>query len=124
MGEYFDYDEGTYLMMARLINHGYLPYRDVFAVHPPLYYYLLALWLRIFGDNYITGRLLSVILGLVSLIVAYFTGKEVRDWKLGAAFASLLAADPLMIYMNSRVFHETVIELFTLLALYFFCQIF
>ncbi|WP_456453265.1 ArnT family glycosyltransferase [Thermococcus sp.] len=124
MGEYFDYDEGTYLMMARLINHGYLPYRDVFAVHPPLYYYLLALWLRIFGDSYITGRLLSVILGLISLIVAYFTGKEVRDWKLGAAFASLLAADPLMIYMNSRVFHETVIELFTLLALYFFVRYF
>lgn len=124
MGEYFDYDEGTYLMMARLINHGYLPYRDVFAVHPPLYYYLLALWLRIFGDSYITGRLLSVTLGLISLIVAYFTGKELRDWRLGAAFASLLALDPLMIYMNSRVFHETVIELFTLLALYFFVRYF
>jgi len=42
-------------MIARLINQGYLPYRDIFAVHPPLFYYMLALWLRIFGDNYVVG---------------------------------------------------------------------
>ena len=124
MGEYFDYDEGTYLMMARLINHGHLPYRDVFAVHPPLYYYLLALWLGIFGDSYITGRLLSVFLGLISIALAYLIGKELKNWMFGAIFASLLVFDPLMIYMNSRVLHETVIELFTLLALYFFVKYF
>jgi len=122
MGEYFDYDEGTYLMIAHLINNGYLPYRDIFAVHPPLYYYLLALWLRILGDTYIIGRLFSVFLGLISILVAYFTGREIRDWKLGALFASLLVCDPLMIYMNSRVLHETIVELFTLFALYFFIK--
>lgn len=122
MNEYFDYDEGTYLMIARLINQGYFPYRDIFAVHPPLFYYMLALWLRIFGDDYVIGRLFSVFLGFLSLIVAYYVGKEVRDWKLGVAFAGLLAMDPLLIHVNPLVFHETSIELFTLLSLYYFVR--
>jgi len=42
--------------------------------------------------------------------VAYYVGKEVRDWKLGVAFAGLLAMDPLLIHMNPLVFHETSIE--------------
>ena len=122
MNEYSDYDEGTYLMIARLINHGYLPYRDIFAVHPPLFYYLLALWLRIFGDNYVVGRLFSVFLGFLSLIIAYYVGKEIRDWKLGVSFAGLLAMDPLLIHVNPLVFHETSIEFFTLLSLYYFVK--
>jgi len=124
MNEYFDYDEGTYLMIARLINQGFLPYRDIFAVHPPLYYYVLALWLRIFGDSYVVGRLLSVFLGFLSLIVAYYAGKELRNWKLGVIFSGLLAMDPLLIHFNSLVFHETSIEFFTLLSLFYFIKYF
>ncbi|AJC72814.1 hypothetical protein X802_08800 [Thermococcus guaymasensis DSM 11113] len=122
MNEYFDYDEGTYLMIARFINQGILPYRDVFAVHPPLYYYLLALWLRLFGDSYIVGRSFSIVLGLIAAVFAYFTGKELKDWRLGALFALVLIFDPTMVEMNSLVFHETSIELFTVLSLYHFVK--
>ncbi|NPB04437.1 MAG: glycosyltransferase family 39 protein [Thermotogae bacterium] len=124
MNEYFDYDEGTYLLIARFINHGILPYRDIFAVHPPLYYYLLAAWLRIFGDSYVVGRFLSVVLGALAVVVAYYTGKEIRNRQLGIALAFFIVLDPLMIQMNSLVFHETSIELFTLLSLYHFVRYF
>ncbi|ASJ03134.1 hypothetical protein A3L09_07650 [Thermococcus profundus] len=124
MNEYTDYDEGTYLLIARMINHGYLPYRDIYAVHPPLYYYLLALWLRFFGDSYIVGRTLSVFVGLISIFLAYLIGRELKDDKLGIAFASLLALDPLLIRMNSLVLHETIIEFFTLLSMYYFVKYF
>ncbi|NJF25935.1 glycosyltransferase family 39 protein [Thermococcus sp. Bubb.Bath] len=124
MNAYMDYDEGTYLLMARMINHGHLLYRDIYAVHPPLFYYLLALWLRIFGDTYVIGRLLSLTFGLFSILVAYFTGRELRDWKLGTAFSVLLAFDPLMVHMNTVVYHESSIEFFTLLSLYFFIRYF
>ncbi|MDV3104773.1 glycosyltransferase family 39 protein [Thermococcus waiotapuensis] len=122
MNEYFDYDEGTYLMMARFINHGVLPYRDIYAVHPPFYYYLLALWLRIFGDSYVVGRLLSVFLGLLAVLVAYLVGRELRGWKTGVLLSALVAMDPIMVHMNGLVFHETTIELFTLLSLYYFVR--
>lgn len=124
MNEYFDYDEGTYLMIARLINQGFLPYRDIFAVHPPFFYYVLALWLRLFGDNYVVGRLLSVFLGFLSLIIAYYVGKELKEWKLGVAFSGLLAMDPLLVHFNPLVFHETSIEVFTLLSLFYFIKYF
>ncbi|CAI1493912.1 PMT_2 domain-containing protein [Thermococcus nautili] len=119
---YVDYDEGTYLLFARLINHGILPYRDIFAVHPPLYYYALALWLRIFGDSYVVGRMFSLVLGAASLILAYFTGCELLDKRLGIAFALLIALDPLMISMNTLVLHESMIEFFTLLSLWFLAK--
>lgn len=76
MDEFSDYDEGTYLLIARSINQGYLPYRDIFAVHPPLFYYLLALWLRIFGDSLIAGRLLSMFIGILSVFLGYSIGSK------------------------------------------------
>ncbi|WP_460128007.1 ArnT family glycosyltransferase [Thermococcus prieurii] len=122
MNAYTDYDEGTYLLIARLINHGYLPYRDIYAVHPPLYYYALALWLRIFGDSYVIGRLFSVCIGYVSILVAYLVGRELLSETLGVLFSLLLALDPLLVYMNSWAYQETLIELFTLLSLYYFVK--
>ncbi|CAB50183.1 ArnT family glycosyltransferase [Pyrococcus abyssi] len=120
--EYWDYDEGTYLLIARYINLGYLPYRDVLAVHPPLFYYLLALWLRVFGDSYIVGRLFSLSFGALSLILAYKVGKIVRDEMLGVLFSLLLALDPQTIILNSTVFHASLIEFFVLLTLYLYLK--
>lgn len=122
MNGYIDYDEGTYLLIARLINHGVLPYRDVFAVHPPLYYYTLAGWLRLFGDNYIVGRAFSLFLGLISIFLAYLTGRELKGEKLGLAFAFLITLDPLAIKVNTLVLHESMIESFTLLSLWFLAR--
>ncbi|WP_297074220.1 glycosyltransferase family 39 protein [Thermococcus sp.] len=122
MNSYVDYDEGTYLLIARLINHGVLPYRDIFAVHPPLYYYTLAGWLRLFGDNYIVGRAFSLFLGLISVFLAYLTGRELTGEKLGLAFAFLIAMDPLAIKVNTLVLHESMIEFFTLLSLWFLAK--
>ena len=122
MNEYVDYDEGTYLLFARYINHGILPYRDIFAVHPPLYYYLMALWIKIFGDNYISGRTLSLTLGMVSLIIAYKIGEELKDWKLGAILSGILVLDPIFIQVNSLAFHESLIELTTLGSIYYFIR--
>jgi len=124
MNAYTDYDEGTYLLIARLINGGYLPYRDIYAVHPPFYYYALALWLRLFGDSYLVGRLFSLLIGYVSIFLAYLVGRELLDEKLGVLFSLLLVMDPLLIYMNSWVYHETLIELFTLVSLYYFIRYF
>ncbi|WP_297514615.1 glycosyltransferase family 39 protein [Thermococcus sp.] len=115
---YLDYDEGTYLMFARLIQEGFLPYRDIFAVHPPLYYYALAGWTWVFGNSYVIGRLFSVVLGLLSIVVAYYVGKELGGEKLGVAFAFLIALDPMAVKLNTLVLHGSMIELFTLLSLW------
>lgn len=119
LNEYVDYDEGTYLLMARLINQGHLLYRDIFAVHPPLYYYILAVWLRLFGDSYVVGRLLSVFIGGLAVVLAYFIGKELRNEKLGILFALLLVLDPTILRINRLVLHDTFIEFFVLFSMYY-----
>ncbi|WP_297506642.1 glycosyltransferase family 39 protein [Thermococcus sp.] len=91
-------------------------------MHPPLFYYLLALWLRIFGDSHVVGRALSLILGLISVVMAYFVGKEVKNERAGLLFSLLLATDPLMLRMNTAVYHETLIELFTVASLFYFVR--
>ncbi|NJE03267.1 glycosyltransferase family 39 protein [Thermococcus sp. MV11] len=122
MNEYVDYDEGTYLLMARLINSGYLPYRDIFAVHPPLYYYLLAGWLRVFGDSYVSGRLLSVFLGGLAVVLAYRTGKLLGGTRLAVLYSALLLVDPTVFRINQLVLHDTLIELFVIASLYYFVR--
>lgn len=122
MNEYVDYDEGTYLLIARLINNGYYPYRDIFAVHPPLYYYLLAFWLKIFGDSYIMGRLLSIVLGIIAVVLAYFVGLNLRSKTLGIMFSMAVALDPTLLRINMLVLHDSLIEAFTLASLYFFTR--
>ncbi|AAL80632.1 integral membrane glycosyltransferase [Pyrococcus furiosus DSM 3638] len=118
MDEFSDYDEGTYLLIARSINSGYLPYRDIFAVHPPLFYYFLALWLRIFGDNVISGRSFSLFFGALSVVLGYLIGKKLKDEITGLFLATLLALDPFLMFYNASVYQLTLIEFSFLLTLY------
>lgn len=123
MNEYWDYDEGTYLLIAKLINQGYLPYRDIFAVHPPFSYYLLALWLRIFGMDYIAGRGLSLLFGALSVLTAYHIGKELKDKKLGIFLALILSLEPNLIHVNTLVMFESIMEPFVLLSIYYLIKL-
>ena len=123
MNEYWDYDEGTYLLIARLINQGYLPYRDIFAVHPPFYYYLLALWLRIFGMDYIAGRGLSLLFGALSVLIAYYIGKELKGEKLGIFLALILSLEPNLVHVNTLVMFESIMEPFVLLSIYYLIKL-
>lgn len=118
MDEFSDYDEGTYLLIARSINQGYLPYRDIFAVHPPLFYYLLALWLRIFGDSLIAGRLLSMFIGILSVFLGYSIGSKLGGEDTGLLLAGILTLDPFLIFYNASVYHLTLIEFSVLLTIY------
>ena len=122
MNEYWDYDEGTYLLIGKLITQGYLPYRDIFAVHPPGYYYLLALWMKIFGFSYIVGRSLSLFLGGISVIIAYFIGKEIKDEKLGFVLALIIALDPMLLHVNTLAMIENGFEPVVLASIYYFAK--
>lgn len=48
-------------------------------VHPPLYYLLLHLWIKLFGSSEAIIRLLSAMAGILSIFAMYFLGKKVFD---------------------------------------------
>src|SRR5487761_1395936 len=51
--------------------------RSALDNHPPLYFYLLWGWAKVFGDSPQALRLLSVLLGLATVVGAYFLVRQI-----------------------------------------------
>lgn len=78
-----DGDEGTYLLDARLVMEGQLPFHDLFWPQMFLTPYVYGIWMKIFGNSWYWARFLSALaaiaLGLVLFRqVAHLTGR--RAW--------------------------------------------
>lgn len=63
------YDEGYYAHIADRIVNGQIPYKDFFLQFGPGYFYLLALFYKLFGTSILTGRILTLVIciGIVYL---------------------------------------------------------
>lgn len=90
---FVDADEGTYLLVSRLVVEGQLPYHDFFYPQMYLLPYVYGAWMKLVGYSWYAARLLSaafcIVLGLlVHRQVTLLTGS--RRWGAGAAV--LLAA--------------------------------
>jgi len=62
--------------------------------HPPLYYILLNLWIRLFGDSLIALRMLSAVFGVLTVPLFFLVGKELfsgRDGFAAAVFCTFSA---------------------------------
>jgi mannosyltransferase len=65
---------------------------------PPLYYMLLAIWVRLFGDSEAATHTLSLVFGLACIPLAYFAARAVFGRSAGLAAAVLAALDPFLTY--------------------------
>ena len=90
---FVDADEGTYLLVSRLVVEGRVPYHDFF--YPQMYFlpYVYGAWMKLVGYSWYAARLLSAVfcvaLGLlVCRQVTRLAGS--RAW--GVAATLLLAA--------------------------------
>ncbi len=92
-------------------------------VHFPLYQILLAGWIKLFGNGDIVIRLFSVLAGVLSVIAAYFAGKELKDSKTGNIFAFLTAINATLIFYSQEVKFYIFLALFVTLSLYFLAAI-
>jgi len=63
----FDTDEGINLIKGLLVNYHFPLYSQIWNDQPPLFTYLLAITLRVFGSQVIVGRLL--VLGFSALLL-------------------------------------------------------
>lgn len=66
------YDEGYYAHIADRIVQGQIPYKDFFLQFSPGYFYLLAFLYKVFGEQIIVGRLLTL---FISLLILFFNLK-------------------------------------------------
>ncbi len=83
---------------------------------PPLYFLLLRGWIMLFGEGNLNLRLLSLLIGLATILGMFFLGRTVFDEKVGLAAAALLSLVPLHLQYSQEVRPYPLAILFVVLA--------
>ncbi len=71
-------------------------------IHPPLYYWLLHFWVRLFGDSEAALRSLSAVWGILLVWLVYQIGSRLFDRRTGLIAALLAAVNPFLIYYSQE----------------------
>ncbi len=88
----FDWDEANFAEAARemLATGDYMrvtiDYR-AFWEKPPLFFWLQALSMSVFGVNEFGARFVNALCGILTLCIAYAVGKRLYDWRFGLLWA-------------------------------------
>lgn len=111
-----DYDEGVFLLSARMVALGYPLFTSVFSSQPPVFLEILALALRLFGDTVTVGREAMVFFSLTSLgAIAWISWRFVGP--LAAPVAIISLGLPIIFFRQARVVQAEMPALaFALLA--------
>lgn len=96
-------DEGYYHLIAKLTAEGALPYRDYFCVQTPLYPLVYGNLFKIFGSSLIMARSISMVLGLMSFLLAVRIARNLLGVNAGLAAAALILVQPFTIYFLTIV---------------------
>jgi len=88
--------------------------------HPPLYCYLIALNYGIFGRSELVAVSVSIILGSLMVLVAFFFGKFLYDERVGLLAAAFLCIEPVHWVCSERIWMETTLSFFMFLGVFLF----
>ncbi len=91
-------------------------------IHPPLYYYMLHLWVRIFGDSEIALRSLSAFAGTALVFVTYLLGAELFNRRVALIASFLAAMSPLQIHYSQETRMYILASLWSGVAVLFFLR--
>jgi 4-amino-4-deoxy-L-arabinose transferase-like glycosyltransferase len=111
------WDEGWSVFFATA-DVGTLLRLTAVDIHPPFYYLVLKLWIAVLGPTPQALRLLSVLLGTLSVPLLYATGRRLFGDRVGLLAALLLALSPLHVYYSQEVRMYGLVTLLCLAALY------
>lgn len=93
----FDWDEINFAECARemIVSDNYSNvqlYFQPFWEKPPLFIWLQAISMNVFGINEFAARLPNAICGVITLLVLYKTGKSLNDRKFGLTWSFIYAS--------------------------------
>ncbi len=120
----FVFDEVYYVDGARdYLAHGVEITGDdpEFVVHPPVGKWLIALGIKLFGDNEFGWRFMGALLGSAMIVlIALIANRLFRNSYLTIAASALLAMDGLALVHSRTALLDIFLSFFILLATYFF----
>lgn len=120
-GQSLWYDEGFSVYLARM-SFGEITARTAVDIQPPLYYYLLKVWMAVLGDREGALRGLSVVFGVLTVPVMYavarilFPDQRRLSRTTGLLAAVLLAVSPLHVWYSQEVRMYTLLTFLCLLS--------
>jgi cellulose synthase/poly-beta-1,6-N-acetylglucosamine synthase-like glycosyltransferase len=95
-------DDMTSVYDARLPFSTMLHVLQTTDDHPPLYFSILWVTIRVFGDTEMSVRIPSIVIGTLVLPMLYLLGKEAYDRRTGAIAAVAGIAAPLMVWYSQE----------------------
>lgn len=102
-------DHWLYLVMAREVNNGNLPYLDFFLASPPGFIYSISLFFALFGAGIAAAKIYTLIIGILFICIFYTVGE--REKRGLGLIASLLLASTYIFHRTAGVIDGTVITL-------------
>jgi uncharacterized membrane protein len=81
-----------------------------YCIHPPLYYMILHLW-HIFGEDIVTSRMFSVLVGTLCVPALYWLGRLLISPSVGLLAAAMMTIAP------SHIMHSQQARMYPLVAL-------
>lgn len=120
----FDWDEINFAESARemMVTGDYLNVRinyEVFWEKPPLFIWLQALSMHLFGVNEFAARFPNVIAGVLTLSVLYLIGRRMYDHRFGVTWAVMYACSFLPFFYFKTAIIDPWFNLFIFLGIYF-----
>lgn len=86
-----DYDESTFILVGQAWADGHLPYTKLWDLKPPLTFGFFALVLNVFGKSLWAIRLMGVLVIWSTCASLFWTGRRIKDAKVGMFAATLYA---------------------------------
>ncbi len=91
-------------------------------VHPLLYYTILHVWMQLFGQSPGAVRMLSVLLGVATVGMAYLVGRLLYDQRSALGSALIVACAPFAIYYSQEARMYALLGLAAIAMVYFFAR--
>jgi hypothetical protein len=111
------YDEGVSWYLTRMSPPA-LTVWTANDIQPPLYYYLLWLWVRLAGTSEYALRFPSVFFGVLTLPLLWITARRLLGMRAAWLAALLLALSPLHVYYAQEARMYTLLTFLGLLSSY------
>jgi uncharacterized membrane protein len=98
------FDETYHLTIARQTSFlDTFTIYSKFDVHPPLFYPVMHLWMKLVGMGEAPVRLLSVIAALVTMLVVYLIARRYLGYKIALTGLLLLSVSPLLLFWSQSI---------------------
>ena len=116
------YDEAIAVLISKqglsgVIQGTLIPSAEIAAnVHPPLYFSILWVWMKVFGQSPLAVRALSVVVSLGVLGLVWRLGETLFDSRTAAAAALLYAFSPFQVHYAQEARMYMLMTLFLLAA--------